>query len=524
MPSRREFLRTSLLLGGATLLPRWSWADTSAFGSSPLPSPTLRPFTLELPIPPAVRPVAPFATARLVSPGTVFHDIRMREGQHRFHPDLPPTNVWGYEDVSAPGAPLTPGPTFVSRAGAPRLVRFRNELPADHRGFGVPNTVIHRHGGVQSSEDDGFPLDFLRPGESRDYFYPDFEREGPRETQGTLWYHDHLVDFTAQNVYRGLAGFYLRFSDDDTGDENVPSPHGLRLPSAPYDIGLAIQDRRFNGDGSLFYDPNDHDGFLGDRFLVNGAVQPFLRVRRRKYRFRILNGSNARFYELFLSSGQPFTQIGSEGGFFEFPLTRRSIMIAPAERVEIIVDFSAYPQGAQVVLENRLQQDSGRGPDGPAGSPTPLMRFDVDGTAPDASLMPTRLRDPIPADPFPPRIHREFEFARSKGGWDVNGELWDPNRILAQPHLDEPEIWTFKNGGGGWWHPIHVHLALFQVLHRNGASPPPWEQGMKDTVVLGPGDEVDVRIQFSDFRGRYVLHCHNIEHEDMAMMARFDTV
>ena len=524
MPSRRDLLRAGLLLTGASLIPRWARADGGGFDSRPFPRPFLRPFALELPGPPVARAVPAFATRRLVPPGTVFHDLRVRETQQRLHPDLPPTTVWGYEDVNQPGARVTPGPTIVGFAGTPRLVRFRNELPADHRGFGVPNAVVHRHGGNQASEDDGFPTEFFRPGESRDYFYPDAHVEGPRETQGTLWYHDHLVDFTAPNVYRGLAGFYLRYSDDDPGNENDPGPHGLRLPSGPYDVGLVVQDRALNADGSLFYDSNQHDGFLGDTFLMNGAVQPFLRVKRRKYRFRILNGSNARFYELFLSSGQPFTQIGTEGGFLEFPLARRSMMIAPAERIEFILDFSNYPQGAQIVFENRLRQDNGRGPDGPAAFPTPLMRFDVDGTAPDPSVIPARLRDPIPADPFPPRVRRSFEFARNQGGWVINGGFWDVNRILARPQLDEPEIWTFKNGGGGWWHPIHVHLNSFQILRRNGAPPPVWEQGMKDTVVLGPGDEVDVRIQFASFRGRYVFHCHNIEHEDMAMMARFDTV
>ncbi|HEY6195086.1 MAG TPA: multicopper oxidase domain-containing protein [Candidatus Eisenbacteria bacterium] len=524
MPSRRDFLRASLLMGGAAMLPRWSFADGGS-GDRPFPSPFLRPFALELPLPPVVRQAAPFSTRRFVPPGTVFHDIRGREAQQRVHPDLPPTTVWGYEDVNAPGAPVWPGVTIVGRAGTPRLVRFRNELPADHRGFGVPNLVVHRHGGVQLSEDDGFPTDIFRPGESRDFFWPDGRREGLRdETQGTLWYHDHLVDFTSQNVYKGLAAFYVRYSDVDPGNENNPGPRGLRLPSGPFDVAFVIQDRVFNGDGSLFYDPAVHDGFLGDTFLVNGAVQPFFRVKRRKYRFRILNGSNARFYELFLSSGQPFVQIATEGGFFESPLTRRSILIAPAERVEIIVDFSAYPQGAQIVLENRLKQDNGRGPDGPAAFPTPLMRFDVDGTAPDASVIPNRLRDPFPTDPFPPRNRRLFEFARSNGGWVVNEQFFDANRSVAQPRLDDVELWTLKNGGGGWWHPIHIHLSLFELLRRNGAPPQPFERAMKDTIVLGPGDEVDLRMQFTDFRGRYVFHCHNLEHEDMAMMARFDTV
>ena len=202
MPSRRDFLRASLLLGGATLVPRWSWADSGAFSSSPFPSPFLRPFAQELPVPPVVRPAAAFATRRQVLPGTVFHDISIREGMHHYHPDLPPTTVWGYEDVNAPGAPITPGPTFVARSGTPLMVRFRNELPPDHRGFGVPNAVVHRHGGLQESQDDGFPLDFFRPGETRDYSWPEIQREGPRETQGTLWYDTvvHTWDLDRKSV------------------------------------------------------------------------------------------------------------------------------------------------------------------------------------------------------------------------------------------------------------------------------------------------------------------------------------
>ena len=520
MPTRRDLLRAGLLLGGAALLPRWARADGGS-QSDVLPSPFLRPFAAELPIPPIVREVPGFGTSRIVPPGAVFHDIRMREGQHRFHPDLPPATVWGYVDATQPGAPLTPGPTFVSRLGRPRVVRFRNELPANHRGFGVPNMTIHRHGGDQLSEDDGFPADFFHPGEFRDYVYPEIDAPGPRQTQGTLWYHDHLLDFTSQNVYKGLAGFYVRFQDSDPGDEN--DPRGLRLPSGPFDVAFVIQDRVFQSNGELVYDQNNHDGFLGDTFVLNGAVQPFLRVQRRKYRFRVLNGSNARFYELFLSNGQPFTQIGVEGGFFEFPLTRQSMVIAPAERVEFILDFSSAPQGAQIVLENRLEQRDGRGPDGPAAFPTPLLRFDVGGSAPDPSVIPGRLRPPFPELP-PPTQRRRFEFARSHGGWVVNEQFFDANRISAQPRLDDVEIWTLKNGGGGWFHPIHIHLSLFEILRRNGAPPAPEERAMKDTVVLNPNDEVDLRIQFQDFRGRYVFHCHNLEHEDLAMMARFDTV
>ena len=523
MPSRRAVLRAGLFAGSALMMPRWASASDDLVAAKPFPSPFLRPFATELPLPPVPRAIAPFATSRNVPAGAVFHELRGVQAEHRYHPDLPPAIVWGYTDVhGAADAPVTPGPTFVSRAGTPMVVRFHNELPANHRGFGVPNMVIHRHGGEQESEDDGYPEDFFRPGESRDYVFPEFRRDDARETQSTLWYHDHLVDFTAQNVYRGMAGFFLRYSDRDPGDEN--DPRGLRLPSAPYDIGLAIQDKQFNPDGTLFYDSNQHDGFLGDVTVVNGAAQPVLRVKRRKYRFRFLCASNARFFELFLSTGQPFTQIATEGGLFERPIQRRGILMSPGERHEVIVDFSSYPQGAEIVLENRVEQKSGRGPDGPAAFATPVMKFVVDGTAPDNSVVPLQLRSPFLPDPFPPTVRRRFEFNRRNGAWAVNNELWDPERVVATPRLDDVEIWTLKNGGGGWWHPVHIHLGLSEILSRNGRPPDPWDRGMRDMVVLGPNDECDVRLQFKSFRGRYVFHCHNVEHEDMAMMARFDTI
>ena len=268
---------------------------------------------------------------------------------------------------------------------------------------------------------------------------------------------------------------------------------------------------------------------LGDTFLVNGAVQPFLRVKRRKYRFRVLNGSNARFYALGLSTGQPLLQLGTEGGFFEAPLPRDSMLIGVAERVEFILDFTNVPTGTQIVLEDRLHQQDGRGPAGDFQNPElrehiPLLRFDVEERVPDASVIPARLRDPFPPDPFPPVQHRHFLFERSQGAWQINGRFFDGNRVDANPRLNDIEIWTLRNGGGGWWHPIHIHLSPFEILRRNGVPPPPWERAMKDMVVLGPNDEVDLRIHPHDYRGRYVMHCHNVEHEDMAMMLRWDCV
>lgn len=522
MNSRRDFLKASMLAGGAMMLPSWARAGTGDVLQSSMP---LRPFSQPMPIPPIVQDVAPFATNRVIPPNTVFHELQMVAGEHRFHPDLPPGLVWGYQDVMNTSAPLTPGPTFLSRDGVHVLARFHNRLPSNHRGFGVPNLAVHRHGGEQAPEDDPFPADHISPGEHFDYYYPEFDRPNdPRETQGTMWYHDHVADFTAQNVYRGLAGFYLRFSAMDTGNENQPGSTGLQLPSGPYDIGLAIQDRAFGFDGQLLYDSFSHNGFLGDHFIVNGVVTPYLRVKRRKYRFRLLGGCNARYLGLALSSGQRFVQIATEGGFLEFPIERDIITFGPGERHDVIIDFSRYMQGAEIVLENRMVQTTGRKPDGLATTGTPVMKFIVDGDAPDPSRIPMRLRDPLPRDFLFPAVRREFITGRSNGAWVINNKLWDPDTPQATVRLGDVEIWTFRNSSGGWAHPMHVHGSLSQILTRNGRPPAPWDAGMRDMVDLQPGDEVTFRVQFREFRGRYVFHCHNVEHEDMAMMTWFNVV
>jgi len=526
--TRRDLLRAAVALGAGAMLPRWARADGGVnLGRSldKVRSPFLRPFAIEMPVPPVLQPVSPFGSTRFVAANTRHYTLRVQEALHTFHPDLPPAPVWGYVGEATSGNLVTPGPTsWVTRIGEPALVRLVNELPAFHRGFGVPNMAMHRHGGFQSSEDDGYPEDLVTPGQTRDYYYEGVPEEDARESQPTLWYHDHCVDFTGANVYRGLAGFNVQLDDEDSGDETDPNPDALRLPSGPYDIGVVFQDRLFDFDGQLLYDQLAHDGFLGDTMLVNGVVQPFLRVKRRKYRFRFLNGANARFFELALSSGQPFVQVATEGGLLERPLERRSILMGMAERVDVIVDFSLYPTGAEIVLENRCRQDDGRGPDGTTSFGTPLLQFIVDGPADDPSVVRPVLRRPAPPSPGFITERRRIELGRTNGAWAINGYLWDPDRVLARPRLGETELWTFRNSSGGWWHPMHVHLNLFDVVSRNGAPPPPWEQAKKDTVVLGPNDEVDVRIRFERYRGRFVFHCHNIEHEDMAMMARFDTV
>src|SRR5262249_11406855 len=381
--------------------------------------------------------------------------------------------------------------------------------------------------------------------QSRDYFYPNVPAPNPfgldpqnteQNVESTMWYHDHAIDITGPNVYRGLAGFFLNFDDLDSllGEED-PNPDALKLPgrmkdqtTREFDIPIVIQDKQFNQDGFLVFDDFDHNGFLGDKIVLNGKIQPFLTVKQRKYRFRFLNGSNARFYQLFLRNGQPFDFIiAADDHLLPHPLLNvKSILLGPAERVEVVIDFSRYVSGTEIILENRLKQTDGRKPDEVVSSGTPILKFIVNGDAADPSRVPDTLR-PIPVGPAQILPHvtgkRTFEFNRSEGAWQINGEFFDENRINAKPTVDTAEIWTLKSGGG-WTHPIHLHLSSFFVLSRDGSTPPPIERARKDTVNIGAffTEEVKILAMFRRYRGRFVFHCHNIEHEGMRMMGQFE--
>jgi len=518
---------------------------------------------------------------------------------------LGPTLVQLFGDLGPPrDQPLTcqaaPAPF-----GGGFVVRHINMLPSNHQGFGFPRTTVHLHGGHHLSRADGFPVNldnppnipdgfpraivmeaegFVAPAgdptpqptadvnpdgtavsdrQRLDYYYPildpgvlDIVRCASTETEGdkgerpsTQWYHDHLIDFTSANVYRGLAGFVLCFDELDSNDENDPNPAALHLPSAPYDIPLVFQDKRFAADGSLIYSTFDHDGFLGDKFLVNGAIQPFLEVKRRKYRFRFLNGSNARIYRVFLNDGkaggQTFTMdmIATEGGLLSMPLRGAiSFMLAMAERVEMVIDFSQFPAGTVLYFENRLPQSNGRKPDDgllAQGSGNKLVQFIVTGDPlePDNSQVPDVLRPfaPIAQADIARAVRRSFKFERSDGAWAINGRLaGDLDRPIASPKRGQPEIWRLENSSGGWWHPIHIHSEFFRVLTRNGRVPTITARNpvvaerdglaRRDTILLKGGDVVELFMKFRDHLGPFVFHCHNLEHEDMAMMARFDVV
>lgn len=568
-PTRREFLQYGI--GGAALAltsSRRSFGQEFSFSS-----PVTTPFVDPLPLPPVIRQVGAFSSPTwndLIDPGqTKFFQMVIEEATVRLHRDLPPSRVWRFRDAAVPRdqwPEIVAGPTFLARMvphhSQGNLVRIFNRLPANHVGFGNPHMTTHLHGTHAPALSDGFAEDTLfrgqpfkvvyGPGQSFDYFYPQTDvgvgivghgsgQPDPNERPSTLWYHDHLLDFTGPNNYRGLQGCYLVFDELDSGNELDPNPAALRLPSGRFDIMLIVQDKRLAADGSLLFDQFDFDGVLGDKFLVNGKVQPFHRVKRRKYRFRVLNGSNARFYQIFFTdaSGRtfPMTQIGRDSCLLSRPVPIDSFLIGNSNRVEVIVDFAdpRFDNVSEVYLENRLLQTDGRGPEGKLEEPAlfepgvKLMKFQLEERVPDPSRVPDTLRPcpPITPEEIAQATVRRFEYERSGGLWVINGEVVDIHDPMVSPTVDRPEVWHLINKSGGWWHPVHTHLEFARVLRRDGRTPPLTERdgiAKVDAVVLGPNSEVTVFFRFRDYCGPFMNHCHNLEHEDHAMMFRFDVV
>ena len=456
-------------------------------------------------------------------PPVKLYDTHIFVSQHQFHPDLPPSTVWGFN-----GFPM--GETYVARYGEPFLVRYHNDLPAagDGTGFGKPEVTIHLHNAHTASESDGFPGDFFPSGVSKDNHYPMFlAGDDPREALGTLWYHDHRFDFTAQNVYKGLAGFTIFYDEQDSGDENDPNPRAFRLPSGEYDVPLQLADKTFTStpDHALFMDIFNTDGFLGDHYTVNMAIQPYFEVARRKYRFRILNAGPSRFYRLALSNGEPVTMIANDGNLLERPIEMNHVRVTVAERVDIVIDFSDVDLGSEIYLVNLEDQISGQGPTGnildPANAPR-VLKFIANRDAPDPSRIPERTRSLPTIEPSEIVAEREWVFDNENGIWTINGKAFDVNRIDALVQGGTAERWFLKNATTDWEHPVHIHLEEHHVIKRNGAPPAAHERGRKDVTVLGPGDSLEIVMRFRDFTGRYPIHCHNTVHEDHAMLLRWD--
>jgi FtsP/CotA-like multicopper oxidase with cupredoxin domain len=382
------------------------------------------------------------------------------------------------------------------------------------------------------------------------------------ETMSTHWFHDHMFSFTSQNVYKGMAAMYNIYSAKDRGNEAINDGVNLRLPSGSakswgnldYDVNLMLADKAWDAGGQLAFNKFNTDGFIGDRMTVNLVYAPYFEVEARKYRFRILNASVSRFFKLALSDGSPMIQIANDGNLLPHPVPLTELdEMGIAERYDIVIDFSRYAVGSKVYMVNLTQQTNGKKPDkdlslsealqGSSNDPVvgKFLEFRIVRTPATADV--SQVPDPLIPNPVLPAVTRTRTFewgggatqtttgpTSGTGPWGVktdnNGAMLDADygRISAMPAFGTTEQWVLKNGGGGWDHPIHIHFEEGQILARNGsaANVPAWEKGRKDVYRLRPSGTVTIAMQFRDWGGMFMEHCHNTVHEDNAMLLRWE--
>jgi FtsP/CotA-like multicopper oxidase with cupredoxin domain len=407
------------------------------------------------------------------------YDITVRTGTVQMRAGKP-TPIVGFNGTF-------PGPTIVATKGKVVEVTQTNGW--------TENITIHNHGHKDAASSDGHPVDYITPGASKKYSYPNDQRAG------TYWYHDHAMDLTGPHVYAGLAGFYIIHD---------PAEDSLKLPSGSYDVPLLLQDKQFNSDNTLSYDSNSsRGGFTGDTAVVNGVESPYFDVATHKYRFRILNGSNARSFQVGLQSGKSFQVIGSDGGLLAAPVTVRSLDVAPAERYDVIIDFSSYQLGTSDVLINN---DNSRW-----SSVGRLLQFRVTTPTCDESVVPAALSSITRLTESQAQATVNLRFSQDNQDWTINGLTYDAARTDVTSKLGSVYIWRLNNQSREM-HPFHKHLTQFNILDIDGAPPPPEQQGWKDTVAVPDGKTVRVIFRNESFPGIFVFHCHILEHEDHRMM------
>ncbi|HEY6004218.1 MAG TPA: multicopper oxidase domain-containing protein [Anaeromyxobacter sp.] len=385
-----------------------------------------------------------------------------------------------------------------------------------------------------------------------------------RETMSTHWFHDHMFSFTSQNVYKGNAAMFNIYSGLDRGNEAIDDGVNLRLPSGTarsfgnldYDVNLMLADKAFDQTGQLFFDIFNLDGFLGDVMTVNLIYKPYFEVERRKYRFRILNASVSRFFKIALSDGSPMIQIANDGNLFPHPVTLTELdEQGIAERYDIVIDFSRYSIGQKVWMVNLAEHQDGKKPSddltiaealsGKSSDPCVgkflELRIVRDPARADASRVPDTMIPNPDLTNVPVARTRIFEFGSGAGqntndpvttffgpwGIEVNNNRMlaaDFGRVSAAPRFGTRETWELRNGGGGWDHPIHIHFEEGQVLARDGSASnvPAWERGRKDVYRLRPSGSITITMQFRDWGGMFMEHCHNTVHEDNAMLLRWE--
>ncbi len=558
-------------------------------------------------------------------PGGLYHNTVGQPGfegttaniQVKFHPLMPTQNadtLWTWDGTFPPKL-------MSARYGETLLFRHNNTLPIDpaaNGGFGRHTLSTHEHNGHTPAESDGYTAAFFFPGQFFDYRWPmilaghdsiNTDASDPRagspdgnggvnqipgdwrETMSTHWFHDHMLDFTAQNVYKGSAAMMNYYSAIDRGKEGLacnytdPNNVNLCMPSGTaldwgnrdYDVNLMIAGKAWDARGQLFFNIFNLDGFLGDRMLVNWLYKPYMEVRARRYRFRLLNGSVSRYIKVAVvdESGArvPYHLVANDGNIMEhaIPFPNAESQDLPgqgiAERYDIVIDFAQFEPGQKLYLVNLFEHKNGRAPEDDAvplgevlngtyfdgregeGKFDPVvgkfLEFRVvayEGT--DLSMDPhdyepgKKKMIPLPgfkAAELAGARHRTFEFGRSSGTdktpWTIKtdggqGLGMDPSRLSAAPDEGDVEIWHLASGGG-WSHPIHVHFEEGQILSKDGAPPPIWERwARKDVYRLGSevdaSREITFAIRFREFVGSYMEHCHNTQHEDHAMLLRWD--
>jgi spore coat protein A len=514
-------------------------------------APHLTPFKDALPL---LKALAPYERHK----GQDLYRVRMLPFQKKLHSELPPARLWGYEAQY-------PGPLIEAFRGTPITVHWENQLPAKHlfkidphiHGAMAPvpevRTVPHLHGARTRSQDDGLPEAWFTPGSTRTNFYAN------EQAAATLWYHDHAIGITRLNVYAGLSGFYLLRDPDE---------QAMNLPSGEFEIPMILQDRTLADDGQLVYSPTFEDElelaegvwgseFFGDLPVVNGAVSPYVEVEARPYRLRLLNGANSRFFNLYFNLAKhptdvpsviSFHQIGSDGGFLPKPAELQSLLLAPAERADLIVDFSSL-EDRTVTLSNRAPAPYPNwGSSAPVRKPIyEIVQFRVTRSAasPRKQFFLTPQKPFIPLDQAASIKTRDFVLSddmdaqgRSRG-MKINSKGYD-EPVTESVKLGTTETWRFINTTDDA-HPMHLHLVQFQILHRQGFNPasfrtsklefvgvirPPAanEAGWKDTAVVNPGEVLTILARFEGYTGRYVFHCHMLEHEDNDMMRPYEVV
>jgi spore coat protein A len=557
--SRRRFLQYGLGAGAAFALP-WAVPPRTALAAH---GGRLAKYVQPLPLPGAgivvATPSAPNA-----------YSFTQTEISRQLHPHLPPTPLWAYDDGSGLGGQAGSfGMAVVAQSGTPLTVEYTHDLPKTYPDWLPVDTrltplgdeirlMTHLHGGFVAADSDGNPA--VTPygfgqGETQTVHYAN---EKPQMPASLLWFHDHGLGTTRLNVFAGLAAAYILRDEYDTGAEDNP----IGIPGGNYEIPLVIQDRLFNPDGTFLYPTTEIEGatwigeYFGDTMLVNGKVWPYLEIEPRMYRLRVLNGCNARILNLDIG-GANFWQIGAEGGMFDIPVAVKELVLAPAERADVLVDFSKFAGATLMVKNHHLPR--------PVTSPAPnleqVMQLRVGTTVsePGPTSIPSTLLGGRRANlggPVATRYITLNEIDIDDPTWflNINGVAFGED-VTETPKVETVEDWVFVNMTGDT-HPMHMHLVTFQVIGRTpfdveayeedheapggvpgGIDPTPYatgpmlpaapeERGFKDTVKANPGQFTTIRARFELPLGvsapqEYVYHCHIVEHEDNDMMRPF---